>query len=101
MPVAELAVPHVPSYVHLCHGCGLEVWVSERTGRPIIDRGGLAICTLCFAQVEGPVEFQDEGQIAEADACERELEMTARHVSTHHVRHDPKLPSPGSSRRIA
>ena len=99
MRLSELAAPHVPSFVAACFKCGAKVWVSELTGRPLIERGGLAICTPCFRRVEGPVEIQDDVQLAEAEAWKRERPMMDRRSASPSLSHTPRDVDTGSSLR--
>jgi hypothetical protein len=68
MPRSDMAEPAVPSFVATCHKCDAEVWVSELTGRPLLDAGEQTICLPCFGKVDGPIHMEDAGQIAEYEA---------------------------------
>jgi hypothetical protein len=86
MPLLQLAVPFVPSLMARCFRCRAEVWVCELAGRPLIDRGGMAICMPCLGQVNGPAKIEDDGQIAEAEAWVRH---DAPHLSGHLISANP------------
>ena len=89
-PTSEMAEPYVPSYIAACDTCGTKVWVTELTGRPLLESGERVICVPCFGKVEGPVRMEDAGQVAEAEAW----------VLEHEAPGAPPVPSPTEAAAI-